>query len=59
MLADLLGFRHLFRHAYDFTLDEAKTVALWRRWQKEGAPIKDSLRAFAQELMKTAAGTDA
>ena len=28
LLGDFVGFRHLFRHAYDFKLDRAKTVAL-------------------------------
>ena len=50
LLADLLGFRHLFRHAYDYTLDEQRTLALWRRWQTEGGAVKESLRAFAQAL---------
>lgn len=27
--SDLLGFRHLFRHAYDFKLDQGKAVTLW------------------------------
>lgn len=54
LLADLLGFRHVFRHAYEFTLDEAKTVDLWRRWRREGGRIKDSLRAFAEALTNAA-----
>src|SRR5262245_47697709 len=29
VLAELLGFRHVFRHAYELKIDEAKTVALW------------------------------
>jgi hypothetical protein len=58
LLADLLGFRHLFRHAYEAILDEDKTLALWQRWRAEGARIKDALRAFARELTKTAAGAD-
>lgn len=52
LLADLLGFRHLFRHAYEFTLDEQKTLTLWRRWNEEGDLVKESLRAFASELKK-------
>lgn len=55
LLSDLLGFRHLFRHAYDFTLDEGKALDLWRRWQQEGPAVKDSLRAFATALTKLAA----
>lgn len=52
ILGDLMGFRHLFRHAYDFSLDEQKTVALWSRWEKEGPQVKGSLRGFVSELKK-------
>jgi len=55
LLADLLGFRHLFRHAYDFALDEQKILTLWRRWQKEGGLVKESLRQFVQALNEAAA----
>jgi hypothetical protein len=54
VLNDLLGFRHLFRHAYEFTLDAAKTVALSRRWQAEGGAVKNSLAAFAIQLRAVA-----
>ena len=50
LLGELLGFRHLFRHAYEFTLDRAKTVALWNRWSLENASVKESLKLFANEL---------
>jgi hypothetical protein len=50
LLTDLVGFRHLFRHAYDFKLDEAKTVALWSRWSLENADVKQALTMFANEL---------
>ena len=52
LLADLLGFRHIFRHAYELTLDQAKTVALWKRWQREGGAVTQSLANFAAELAK-------
>lgn len=52
-LADMLGFRHLFRHAYEFQLDQAKTVALWNRWSVENASVKQSLTHFANELEQT------
>ena len=55
VLTDLLGFRHLFRHAYEFTLDASKTVALWRRWQAEGSTVKNSLNSFASQLRAVAA----
>jgi len=50
VLSDLLGFRHLFRHAYEFKLDQPKTVALWNRWLVENASVKQSLTLFANEL---------
>lgn len=50
LLAELLGFRHLFRHAYEFKLDQTKTVALWQRWSTENACVKQSLTVFANEL---------
>ena len=50
LLGDLLGFRHLFRHAYDFKLDQSKTVALWSRWSLENTLVKQALTHFANEL---------
>lgn len=50
ILADLLGFRHLFRHAYELKLNQAKTVALWNRWSVENASVKQALTLFADEL---------
>ena len=52
LLTDLLGFRHLFRHAYDFTLDEARTLSLWQRWQREGPLVREALVAFAAALTR-------
>ena len=50
LLGDLLGFRHLFRHAYDFKLAQSKTVALWSRWSLENTLVKQALTHFANEL---------
>lgn len=55
LMGDLLGFRHLFRHAYEFTLDKDKTLALWRRWQGESGAVKDSLKDFSNLLREAAA----
>ena len=55
LLGDLLGFRHLFRHAYEFMLDEVKTLTLWRRWLAEGAAVKDALAHFSSLLRSNAA----
>jgi hypothetical protein len=46
LLGDLLGFRHLFRHAYEFKLDQTKTVALWNRWLVENPPVKQALTSL-------------
>lgn len=50
LLTDLLGFRHLFRHAYDFSLDEPRTVALWQRWQADSPALRVALTRFAEAL---------
>jgi HepT-like protein len=50
LLADLLGFRHVFRHAYDFTLDESRIKALWERWAAQGPAAKQALAEFANRL---------
>ena len=48
--SDLLGFRHVFRHGYDFKLNEAKTVALSQLWQSDGGFVKQGLVGFANLL---------
>ena len=58
LMGDLLGFRHLCRHAYEFALDEAKTLALWRRWQRDCVVAKDSLANFSKLLREVAAVDD-
>jgi uncharacterized protein YutE (UPF0331/DUF86 family) len=50
LLGELLGFRHVFRHAYDFKLDNARIVALWKRWSNENVTVKQALTRFANEL---------
>ena len=50
VLADMLGFRHLFRHAYEFKIDQDKTIALWNRWSVETSDVKRALELFANEL---------
>jgi len=50
LLGELLGFRHVFRHAYDFKLDKLKIVALWNRWSNENVSVKQALTLFANEL---------
>ncbi len=55
LMTDLLGFRHLFRHAYEFTLDAAKTEALLKRWQKDGGGVKVAVNDFADRLARVGA----
>ena len=50
LLVDLFGFRHFFRHGYEIALDETKTVALAKRWQKEGDVVKEAMRRFSEQL---------
>lgn len=52
LVADLIGFRHLFRHAYEFSLDAQKVLALWHRWKVDGGRIKDSLGWFLTEVKR-------
>ena len=46
----LLGFRHKFRHAYEFKLDKTKTVALWSRWSLDNVSVKQALNLLANQL---------
>lgn len=50
LLGDLLGFRHMFRNAYELRLDKTKTLALWNRWLTENDFLKQSLTLFADQL---------
>ncbi len=50
LLNDLLGFRHIFRHSYDFTLDREKLLRLWARWASEGPGVLDALAQFRMQL---------
>ena len=50
LLDDLRGFRHRFRHSYDYPLDAVRIVALTRTWLDHGTPVCDALRALAGKL---------
>jgi hypothetical protein len=54
LLDDLRGFRHRFRHGYDYPLDAEKVQELRQRWLKGGAQVCAALRAFAEELGRAA-----
>ena len=43
-------FRHFFRHSYEFSLDETKTVELAKHWRKNGSAIKQALKNFCKKL---------
>jgi hypothetical protein len=53
MLNDLRGFRHIFRHGYDFQLDASKLNRLVECWQAEESVVLDGLSRFAAWLLKT------
>jgi hypothetical protein len=55
LLDDLRGFRHRFRHSYDYPLDAEKVQELRQRWLKGGPQVCAALRAFAEELGRAAA----
>ncbi len=50
VLNDLRGFRHLFRHAYDFQLDARRLEMLMKDWHQHRGQILESLSAFAAGL---------
>ena len=56
LLNDLVGFRHFFRHSYEFSLDEAKTVRLAKRWKQGGRAVKGALERFCKRLATISAG---
>lgn len=50
LLDELRGFRHVFRHSYDYGLDPTKVADLRERWLANAGPVTESLRRFASEL---------
>ena len=53
-LNDLRGFRHLFRHSYDFQLDSERLSRLVRDWNTARLEIIAALDHFRNYLLKTA-----
>jgi uncharacterized protein YutE (UPF0331/DUF86 family) len=51
-LNDLRGFRHIFRHAYEFELDPEKLVILVRNWNKARTPLITALSRFRDDLLR-------
>jgi uncharacterized protein YutE (UPF0331/DUF86 family) len=50
-LNDLRGFRHIFRHAYEFELDPEKLKLLLRDWDKSRASLISAISAFRDRLL--------
>jgi len=57
MLNDLRGFRHVFRHSYDFELDTILLLRIVERWQNQKTELFDALNEFHRFLQKYIAGT--
>jgi len=51
LLNDLRGFRHLFRHSYDFELDRQRLRQLVQDWRLGKAALFDALTAFHRHLL--------
>jgi hypothetical protein len=52
LVRDLKGFRHLFRHAYDFDLDREKLARLVQDWQLAQPEVSRALADFRQALLR-------
>ncbi len=50
VLNDLRGFRHLFRHGYDFELNGRRLAMLVRDWNESSGKVLSSLAGFAAQL---------
>jgi small-conductance mechanosensitive channel len=54
VLDELRGFRHRFRHSYDYPLDTTRIAALNRLWLKHLDAITNALRLFSDQLAQVA-----
>ena len=52
LLNEMLRFRHLFRHSYDFGLDAQKLLILVKLWRNGRDQVMADLRNFAGSLVK-------
>ena len=50
-LNDLRGFRHVFRHAYEFELDAKKLALLVRDWNQARASLMSAISRFRDDLL--------
>ena len=51
-LNDLRGFRHVFRHTYEFELDVEKVALLVRNWNKARSSLISALSRFRDDLLR-------
>lgn len=51
LLHDLRGFRHVFRHSYDFNLDSARLARLAADWNLGKKELFALLQAFSDSLL--------
>lgn len=58
LLRDLLAFRHLFRHAYEFDLDATKLARLLQEWRNGHVPVLAALDIFSALLGRAAGGSE-
>ena len=56
LLHDLRGFRHVFRHGYDFSLDSARLAGLVASWNSRKKELFAALQAFSDRLILEAIG---
>jgi hypothetical protein len=50
IVSELLAFRHLFRHAYDFELQQDKLLHLWQRFISQASVILGNVEDFSRSL---------
>ena len=51
ILHDLRGFRHIFRHSYDFELDAERLRYLLQHWNSEKTALIKAMRDFGASLL--------
>ncbi len=51
LLNELRGFRHLFRHSYDFEIDQGRLLHLLDLWREESEVAIKSLDGFQSQLV--------
>jgi hypothetical protein len=54
VLRDMLGFRHFFRHAYDFEIDAGKLGKLMDDWRQSAPELMEAMKAFCEMLERHA-----